>query len=118
MKSTNYPSDLTDAQFARLEWLRAWWNNGSYNANRFTSPGMLAGAAEAINSAKKLNDQFPTAVGFIPNAATQLMFSSYHSGGAQVCLGDGSVRFLNESINLTTLKNLGAMNDGQVLGDF
>jgi prepilin-type processing-associated H-X9-DG protein len=109
---------LAESYYYQLEWLRAWWTNGSYNANRFTGPGMLAGASEPINSGKRLNDLFPTAVGFIPNVAAQRAFSSYHAGGAQVCLGDGSVRFLNENINLTTLKNLGAMNDGLVLGDF
>jgi prepilin-type N-terminal cleavage/methylation domain-containing protein len=128
LNSNNGPRTATDglsntilvaeSYYYQLEWLRAWWTNGSYNADRFTGPGMLVGAAEPINSGKRLNDLFPNVSGFIPNTAAQRSFSSYHPGGAQVCLGDGSVRFLNESMNLATLKSLGGMDDGQTLGEF
>jgi prepilin-type N-terminal cleavage/methylation domain-containing protein len=43
---------------------------------------------------------------------------SAHSGGTQVLLTDGSVRFLSENMNLETLKYLCTRNDGQVLGEF
>ena len=43
---------------------------------------------------------------------------SAHTGGAQVALTDGSVRFLGNSINITTLKQLSTRDDGQVVGDF
>jgi prepilin-type N-terminal cleavage/methylation domain-containing protein len=43
---------------------------------------------------------------------------SLHEGGCHAVLGDGSVRFLNQQMNYTTLLNLHRMNDGQVLGDF
>jgi prepilin-type processing-associated H-X9-DG protein len=79
---------------------------------------MLTGASEAINSARRLNDLFPTAVGFIPNTAAQRVFSSYHPGGVNVGMGDGSVRFLRETMNLTTLKSLGGMNDGSIVGEY
>ncbi|MDF1746837.1 MAG: DUF1559 domain-containing protein [Gimesia sp.] len=44
--------------------------------------------------------------------------SSKHTGGCHVLLGDGAVRFLGESINLTTLRNLAYIADGNVLGEF
>jgi len=44
--------------------------------------------------------------------------SSAHPGGCQGALGDGSVRFITETINLDLLKHLGARNDGIPLGDF
>lgn len=44
--------------------------------------------------------------------------SSGHTGGAQVALSDGSVRFLSNSLNQTTLTYLCTRNDGQVLGEF
>ena len=43
---------------------------------------------------------------------------SDHAGGCHTVLGDGSVRFLNQSMNRQTMLNLHHMRDGQVLGDF
>ena len=43
---------------------------------------------------------------------------SMHTGGVNVCLSDGSVRFISDSINLFTWQCLGNAKDGQVLGDF
>ncbi|CAE7344989.1 unnamed protein product [Symbiodinium sp. CCMP2456] len=43
---------------------------------------------------------------------------SYHPGGVNVVLGDASVRFIPETINLETWRNLGSTSDGQVLGSF
>lgn len=39
-------------------------------------------------------------------------FGSYHPGGAQFVLVDGSVRYLLNTINVNTYKALGARNDG------
>ncbi len=40
-------------------------------------------------------------------------FKSAHSGGAQFLFGDGSVRFINESIEYRTYQLLGCRNDGK-----
>ena len=45
-------------------------------------------------------------------------FSSHHTGGAHILLGDGSVRFINESIDLGTYINLSRRSDGVPLGAF
>ncbi len=43
---------------------------------------------------------------------------SLHTGGVQTLLGDGSVRFVSENIDLQTWRNLGNISDGQVIGEF
>lgn len=43
---------------------------------------------------------------------------SLHAGGAQAVLCDGSVRFISDSVDLTTFRNAFSRNDGEVLGDW
>lgn len=45
-------------------------------------------------------------------------FSSYHSGGAQFALADGSIRFLSENISPQVLSLLGSREDLQIIGEF
>ncbi|MCG6156806.1 DUF1559 domain-containing protein [Rubinisphaera margarita] len=43
---------------------------------------------------------------------------SFHTGGVQFCLADGSVRFLSENIDLNTLSALTSINGSEVVGEF
>ena len=43
---------------------------------------------------------------------------SEHTGGGHVCLGDGSVRFISENIDLFLWAKLSSMNEGEVIGEF
>ena len=45
-------------------------------------------------------------------------FGSFHVGGAQFLFADGSVRFIQETIISTTYRNLGVIQDGNVIGEF
>ena len=46
-------------------------------------------------------------------------FGSYHAGGAQFVLGDGSVRFISQNIAHSTFKNLANHADGELMdGNF
>jgi prepilin-type processing-associated H-X9-DG protein len=45
-------------------------------------------------------------------------FSSSHPGGVHALMGDGSVRFISQSINAQTLKALFTRNGGEVVGSF
>jgi type II secretory pathway pseudopilin PulG len=63
----------------------------------------------------------PVAVAGDPNAAALLEvggFGSMHAGGAQFLIGDGAVRFINQSISPQLLKNLGNRADGELPSDF
>lgn len=50
-------------------------------------------------------------VGIVPSR-------SQHPGGVNVCLADGSVRFVRDTVNLQTWQIAGNIGDGQVVGDF
>ncbi len=78
------------------------------------------------NSAKK-----PTVVGNLPtctaaqcpgnvfiNANNNSEFFSFHTGGAQVLMADGSVRFVSENISAVTLGAALTRNAGDVVGEF
>jgi prepilin-type N-terminal cleavage/methylation domain-containing protein len=43
---------------------------------------------------------------------------SFHTGGAQVCLGDGSVRFVSENVDIGVWRAVGSMNGGEVVGEW
>lgn len=45
------------------------------------------------------------------------MFSE-HSGGGHVCMGDGSVRFVSENIDLLLWAELASISEGEVIGEF
>ena len=43
---------------------------------------------------------------------------SYHPGGAQFALSDASVRFVSETIDMTTYRSLATRAGGEVVGDY
>ena len=43
---------------------------------------------------------------------------SWHTGGVQAAMGDGSVRFISENIDVLALKWLAGSDDGRIVGDF
>lgn len=67
------------------------------------------------NQAPFANQLFP---GMGSNQGANNPLSSEHTGGVQVSLGDGSVRFLSENINLETLKRLATRDDGKTVGEW
>ena len=46
------------------------------------------------------------------NCTNQGEVYSFHSGGANICMGDGSVRFMSESVSLKALLTMAARADG------
>ena len=61
----------------------------------------------------------PEDIPFDPESPAARMGNSYHSGGFNVAFGDGSVRFIRNSVDITTFQRLGNGRDGLVInGDY
>ncbi len=93
------------------------WNSGLDVLNAVnTSAQTLAAAVLPINFGRV--DRPSTAGGYDWNDSGQFMrlFGSYHVGGCQMVLGDGSVHFVSDNIDLTIHRSLGSANDGRVAG--
>jgi prepilin-type processing-associated H-X9-DG protein len=56
--------------------------------------------------------------GWLPSLRAAMTPSSRHTGGVNLLLGDGSVRFVRNSVAVTTWRALGSRNGGEVAGDF
>lgn len=52
------------------------------------------------------------------NQERELSYSSYHPGGAQIALADGSARFVSETIDLATWQALGSRDFGETIGEY
>jgi hypothetical protein len=59
-----------------------------------------------------------TLIGVEGNGRCNTPIQSAHEGGTHVLLGDGSVRFLSESLNFDTVRYLVSRSDGNVVGEF
>jgi prepilin-type processing-associated H-X9-DG protein len=56
--------------------------------------------------------------GVCDNIGTNIPLNSGHTGGVNALFGDGSVKFLRDSIPVGTLAQLAIRDDGTVLGDY
>ena len=50
--------------------------------------------------------------------STMMSASSYHTGGVQVTMADGAVRFVSDNIDNNTWTALGTRNGREVIGEF
>jgi prepilin-type N-terminal cleavage/methylation domain-containing protein len=103
-----------------------WWHyNGKGNAHASTSCPINVLTPCALNYQDAVRRSYP----YLPCAqemdgwtrsAWNLSwgFKSRHPQGAQFALGDGSVRFISQSVNYQTYQRLGGRRDGQPVGEF
>ena len=83
-----------------MDWYTSW-------------PGMVAEGEEAFQRVCGSADH-------VPNDPHHHFddFSSNHTGGAQFCLADGSVRFISENIDSGVYQSLATIQGGEVVGEF
>ncbi len=99
-------------------------SGGGLKSNNGTMPLWYAGGHSLLNTAAPPNWKWPSAGGSCcPGGAHDwgvgiMPPRSLHTGGVNAVLGDGSVRFIRDSIDVLTFQRLGNARDGQVIGDY
>ncbi len=106
----------TDPDFSKDGQGMDFWIIGSPQADPCACNGGTGGTefTEAVGGTyPQINAQMRT-----PAVSGQLMeiaFGSYHTGGAMMGIGDGSVTFMAENTDLTVYRALGSRNKGEVV---
>lgn len=102
----------------------AWWTWASAVRNTEGCCRVLFNAAAAVTpiNTPQMDFTWAQAVKRKGNATAhsqnQEGFSSWHSGGCNMVLGDGSVKFLSQNMDVATMQKMGAINDGLVVGEY
>ena len=90
----------------------------AYSGNDIAVDGSIMGVSAAgLPTASTLNTVAGVPNACVLNCTNQGEIYAFHTGGAQVVLGDGSTQFLSRSISLRTLMLLCARSDGAVFTD-
>jgi prepilin-type N-terminal cleavage/methylation domain-containing protein len=95
-----------------------------FKSNNGTMWGWYAAAQSTLTTAATPNWKWPSAGGdCCPGGAHDWSWGiipprSLHPGGVNAVLGDASVRFITQTVDLVTFQRLGNRNDGQVLGEY
>lgn len=116
-EQSNFTFDPTGVNKADARAGATWgWAMGS-NSGWAAGPG--GGGATTIRyapNAKVLGTD--GCIATTENQRINTPLNSAHTGGVQLLMGDGAVKFISENINMATLTYLAARDDGQVVGDY
>ena len=80
-------------------------------------PNTMAAAFEQINSRGPTGGVVPTS-GADSRTGTSRLFGSFHKGGCNMLMADGSVNFFSENMNIDIYRQLGTRADGLPVGGF
>jgi len=95
---------VTSAPTSTWNYSGYFWASGNYNQSTFNF---------VLTPNSKTPDCSPWAG--VAGGYGFMTPRSYHSGGVQVCMADGSVKFIKDSINLMTWYALGTRAGGEIL---
>ncbi len=112
--SYNYPSVAEITQFGQN--CEQTTSHNSENANQWIAPEPTQ---TALNTVAPPNWQYPncqtSGSGFAADRDGVYPPRSRHPGGVNAALGDGSVRFISETIDVKTFQYLGGRDDGNTV---
>lgn len=101
-ESWKYGKRQPDVTFMNGPW--------AYSGNDIAVDGSNGPSSASPGSTLSSTAEVPTSCQL--NCSNQGEIYAFHSGGANICLGDGSVRFLRDSITLVNLQKMCARSDG------
>jgi prepilin-type N-terminal cleavage/methylation domain-containing protein len=120
--------DITDGMSNTVMIGESAWNYDNYTTSAVACNGGNKYGYTYWANAYPSSIGFSTAPPFNPktyinfdpstNDSTLTRFRSEHTGGVQMVLCDGSVRFLSENLGQTTLAALGTRGGNEVVGEF
>lgn len=99
----------------------SWWNGGAHFetllAPNSNSPDVLESASycRGPGTTRTLQASMPPCTGPTSALPTNIAARSRHVGGVQATMGDGSVHFISNSINLDTWRGLSTARGGEVV---
>jgi len=96
----------------------SWWGDGCAVSGYLTPNSTEADRIYDANYCNNLPQKNLPCSAATTSAPIMCAARSRHPGGVQVTLCDGSTRFIAETIQVDTWRNLTATQDGGVLGDF
>lgn len=94
------------------------WADGDSGAGVSGPPNAVAGAVQIINN-NKIPQGGPASCPWTTNnCGPNNEPFSMHVGGAHALMGDGTVRFLSENLDVNVVRRLCGKNEGETIGDF
>lgn len=110
---------FTDPSYVRDGQAMDYWQFGAPSTGGWDcKPGDLGGTeySEGLGSAYgKINSRLdPT----VPGVIAELSFGSYHVGGANFTLADGSVRFISENVDIGVYRSLASIQGREVVSEY
>jgi prepilin-type N-terminal cleavage/methylation domain-containing protein/prepilin-type processing-associated H-X9-DG protein len=82
---------------------------------RWAEPDSSSGCSKVMNNNASPRGGPPTCTWNNHDCGPNNEWFSFHTGGAQACMADGSVRFFSETMNLRTVYSLGTREGGEIV---